>query len=132
MPPRDSAGDNARTPRDAIAALAAQLDGEVVLDDLGRRCVTREVARRLFSERAAAEVRLREARERLDAQFIEQAAANPVWAGIPAGTIPDGVSPAAAMLVAAKAAQPRRQSVLEHALANDGAIEYHPIEQVPG
>jgi hypothetical protein len=35
-------------------------------------------------------------------------------------------------LAAAKDAEPRRQSVLEHALANrDGATIYHPIEQVP-
>jgi hypothetical protein len=34
------------------------------------------------------------------------------------------------MMQADKDAQPRRQSVLEHALADrDGAIEYHPIEQ---
>jgi hypothetical protein len=36
------------------------------------------------------------------------------------------------MLQAAKDARPRRQSVLDHALANrDGKIEYHPVEQVP-
>jgi hypothetical protein len=58
--------------------------------------------------------------ERLDAQYAEQAASHPVWAGIPADRIPDGVSPATAMLAAAKDAQPRRKSVLEHALDNSG------------
>jgi hypothetical protein len=118
------------SPLDAIAALAAQLDGEVELDDLGRRCVTREVARRLFAERAAAEAKRQEMQERLDAEYLERAAANPVWPGIPADQIPDGVAPALAMLTAAKDAHPKRQSVLEHALQDrDGAIEYFPIEQ---
>jgi hypothetical protein len=44
-----------RTPRGAVDGLAAQLGGEVVLDDLGRRCVSRDMARRLFAERVAAE-----------------------------------------------------------------------------
>jgi hypothetical protein len=35
------------------------------------------------------------------------------------------------MLAAAKDARPRRQSVLDHALSNEGVIEYHPVEQVP-
>jgi hypothetical protein len=34
------------------------------------------------------------------------------------------------MLTAAKAALPKRQSVLEHALQDrDGAIEFHPINE---
>jgi hypothetical protein len=67
--------------------------------------------------------------ERRDAGFAAQAAANPVWGGISADRIPEGVAPALAMLTAAKDARPRRESVLEHALANDGMIEFHPIEQ---
>ena len=117
-------------PRDAIAMLAARLDGEVLSDDLGRRCVSREVARDLFSEREEQALRWREMQARLDAEAAEAAARNPVWGGIPAGQIPDGVAPALAMLTAAKDAGPRRQSVLEHALQDrDGAIEYFPIEQ---
>ena len=123
-------GPYVATPRDAIDVLAGRFAGEVVLDDLGRRCVSRETARRLFTEREEGERRQREALARRDAELAEQAARNPVWTGIPAGWIPDGVSPAAAMMQADKDAQPRRQSVLEHALADrDGAIEYHPIEQ---
>jgi hypothetical protein len=120
-----------RSPRDAVDALAAQLDGEVTLDDLGRRCVSRETARRLFTERAAGEAKRREVQERLDAQYAEQASIHPVWAGIPADQIPDGVAPAAAMLQMAKDAQPRRKSVLEHALDNSGEFEYIPIQTVP-
>jgi hypothetical protein len=34
------------TPRDAIDALAHQLGDHMILDDIGRRCVTRSTARR--------------------------------------------------------------------------------------
>jgi len=64
-------------PRDVIEALARQLDGVVVLDDIGRRCVTRETARALFAGRAEAERREREAQERREAELHEQAANNP-------------------------------------------------------
>jgi hypothetical protein len=118
------------TPRDAIDVLAGRFAGEVVLDDLGRRCVSREVARRLFAERAAAEAKARKAWERREVELAEQAAANPVWPGIPAGPDSDGATAVARMLAAARDALPKRQSVLEHALQDrDGAIEYFPIEQ---
>jgi hypothetical protein len=121
-----------RSPRDAVDVLAAELGAAVVLDDLGRRVVSRETARRLFAERDEGERRQREAQERYQAEQAEQAARNPVWTGIPAGQFPDGVSAATAMLQAAKDAQPRRQSVLDHALQDrDGQIEYHPIQQEP-
>jgi antitoxin component of MazEF toxin-antitoxin module len=114
------------TPRDVVDALAHQLGDDVVIDDLGRRCVTRETARRLFTEREAQERRVRQVQADNEARAAEQAAAN-VPRGIPASQIPDGVAPAAAMLQAARDAQPRRQSVLEAALANDGSYTYHPI-----
>jgi hypothetical protein len=117
-------------PRDAIAMLAARLDGEVLSDDLGRRCVSREVARDLFSEREEQALRWREMQARLDAEAAEAARANPVWPGIPAGPDSDGATAVARMLAAARDSLPKRQSVLEHALQDrDGAIEYFPIEQ---
>jgi hypothetical protein len=118
------------TPRDAIDVLAGRFAGEVVLDDVGRRCVSRETARRLFGERAAAEAKAREARERREVELVEAAAASPVWPGIPAGPDSDGATAVARMLAAARDSLPKRQSVLEHALQDrDGAIEYFPIEQ---
>jgi hypothetical protein len=42
-----------------IHHLAAQLGDDVVLDDLGRQCVSRDTARRLFTERAAQQERQR-------------------------------------------------------------------------
>jgi hypothetical protein len=120
-------GQFVTTPGDAVDALAAQLDGEVVLDDLGRRCVSREVARRLFAERAEGERRQWEAQQRREEELAEQAANHRPRGGVPADRIPAGVLPVVAMTQAAKDAEPRRQSVLEHALANDGAVVYHPI-----
>jgi hypothetical protein len=94
--------------------------------------VTGDVARRLFAARAEADAKRREAQARPDAELAEQEASNRPWAGVPAGYVPDGVLPVSAMLQAAKDAGPRRQSVLEHALANEGGvIEYHPVEQAP-
>ena len=84
------------TPLAAIVALTAQLGGEVVLDDLGRRCASRETARRLFAERPRS--RSGSGRCRSAATRSSQLAArNPVWTGLPAGWIPDEVTPAAAM-----------------------------------
>ncbi len=43
-----------------IDTLAEQLGDDVVLDDIGRRCCTRDTARRLFTERAEAHAREQE------------------------------------------------------------------------
>ena len=94
--------------------------------------MTRETARALFAERAEAERRQREAHERREAELHEQAANNRPRGGVPADRVPDGVSPAAAMLQTALDAEPRRRSVLEEALANRGdAIVYHPVDREP-
>jgi hypothetical protein len=122
-------GPYVTTPKDAIDALAHQLGDNVILDDIGRRCVTRSTARRMFTERAEAERRQREARERHEAELVEQAANNPPRGGVPHDAIPDGVSPAAAMLQAAKDAEPKRRTPLEEALDNDGSLTYHPIRE---
>ena len=122
-------GQFIRTPKDAVDALERQLDGEVVLDDLGRRCVSRETARALFAERAEAEQRQRETHQRREEELAEQAANNPPRGGIPADRIPDGVSPAAAMLQAALDAEPRRRTPLEEAFDNDGALTFHSLRE---
>jgi len=71
-----------KTPKDAIDVLAHQLDGAVTLDDLGRRCVTRDTARQLFTDRAEAEQRQREARERHQAEAAAKPRHHP--RGVPA------------------------------------------------
>jgi hypothetical protein len=84
----------------------------------------------LFAEWDEAERRRREVEQRRQAEAVEQAVRNRPWAGVSAASVPDGVSAATVMLAAAKDASPRRQSVLEHALANEGGeFEYHPVEQ---
>jgi hypothetical protein len=120
------------TPRDAVDALASQLDDQVILDDLGRRAVPRKVARELFTERAEGERRQREAQQRHEEELAEQAANNRPRGGIPADRIPEGVLPVVAMMQAVKDDEPRRQSVLEHALANDGGVVYHRFDREDG
>jgi hypothetical protein len=116
------------TPREAIDALAVHLGDRVILDDLGRRCIGRDMARELFAERAEAEQRQREVQQRNETQLAELVANNVPRRGVPADQIPDGVLPAQAMLQAARDAEPRRQSVLEEALANrDGSLTLHRI-----
>ena len=117
------------TPRAAVDALAHQLGAEVLTDDLGRRAVSRDVARRLFAERRAAEAKQYEAQQRRDAEAVELAANNPVRGGIPADRVPDGVSPAAAMLQAAQDDEPRRTSVLEEALSNRDDIVFRSFDR---
>ena len=50
-----------------------------------------------------------------------------IWGGIPAVDLPPDVAPAAAMFAADRAAQPKRTSVLQEALANSGTLTYHPL-----
>lgn len=110
---------------------AAYLAGrgiEVVNDDLGRASVGRTDARQLFVEHRAAEVvkaEKRAAAERAAVEEDRQRRAS-IWGGVPADTIPPGVAPAAAMLQAAVDSRPRRRSVLEDALAGEGAT-FHPV-----
>jgi hypothetical protein len=122
-------GQFIRTPKDAVDALERQLDGEVVLDDLGRRCVSRAAARRLFAERAEVERRRREAQQRHEAELAEQAANNRPRGGVPVPEGFEGVSAAAAMLQAAQDARPRRRTPLEEAFANDGALTFHSLSE---
>ena len=116
-----------KTPPDAIDALAHQLGDQVILDDIGRRCVTRSTAGRMFTERAEAERRQREVQDRNEAQLYATPSANVPRRGVPADRIPSDVLPAAAMLQAARDNEPRRRSVLEEALDNDESLTYHPI-----
>jgi hypothetical protein len=99
-------------------------------DDLGRDCISRQAARRLLDEQREQVLR-QAARRRLveqeaveaDEQFRAQ-----LWGGVRADRMPSDARPAEVMLAAARDAQPRRQSVLQDALAGGGAV-YHPIHQ---
>jgi hypothetical protein len=64
----------------------------IVLDDLGRRCVSRADAKRLFIERREAEARAREVTARQERQLIarDQEWRSQLPVGVPAGAIPPG------------------------------------------
>jgi hypothetical protein len=101
----------------------------IVADDLGRLAVTRDSARQLFDEHRENEARKREAAQRQEQAAIE--ADRQFRARLPRGTpwyaFPDSVSPAEAWRAAELAAQPKRRSVLEEALANEGTLTYHAL-----
>jgi hypothetical protein len=110
------------------SAFLADRGIEIVLDDLGRSAVTKADARQLFTEQREPEVRRREKAAELERQAIEadQLQRAQIWKGLPWHMIPDGVSPAQAMVAAEKDAKPRRRSVLQDALSNLGTV-FHPI-----
>jgi hypothetical protein len=96
----------------------------VVSDDVGRDCVSRGDAARLFGEKREDEVR-RAALARLAEQEAvedDQRRRALIWKGLPADAMPSDASPASVMLQAAKDARPRRQSMVEAAFANDGTV----------
>jgi hypothetical protein len=108
------------------AAGLAEKGVDIVTDDLGRLCVARADARRLFDEQREHEARVREALARNEAAAVaayEQQRAS-IWAGLPADSLPVGVAPAAAMLQSAKDAEPKRQSPLEEAFSGK-SMTYH-------
>lgn len=101
-----------------------------VVDDLGRPCISRSDVRELLDEDRANEARKARRRAAAEAAAV---AADREWraglpSGIPAGAVPEGLTAAALMMAADPMDQrPRRESVLEHALANrDGAV-FRPV-----
>jgi hypothetical protein len=104
---------------------------EIVRDDLGRPAVDRAAARAIFAEHleqeeAAARRRVEIERRAIEADRVFRAS---LPSGIPAGQVPAGVSGAQLLMLSDPERQgARRQSVLEHSLANpDGALIYHPV-----
>ena len=101
---------------------------EIVLDDLGRSCISRADAKTLFIEQREGEARKREMLDRNEQRAIEQDRLRRalIWRGLPAVDLPYGVSASSAMLQAARDAQPKRMGVLQEALAGE-SMTYHPI-----
>jgi hypothetical protein len=103
----------------------------VVADDLGRPSITRGAARELFAEHREQRAAAARHREEIEQRAIE--ADRAFRAALPAGVsfdaVPAGMS-AGMLMMAADPMQGsrRRESVLEHALANpDGALIFHPV-----
>jgi hypothetical protein len=114
---------------------AAELDRRgvaVVLDDLGRPAVDRATARALFAEHREQQEAAARRREEIERRLIaaDEARRAALPKGIPASTVPTGMSAAELMMSSDPMQGPRRQSVLEHALANPaGALIFHPLHR---
>jgi hypothetical protein len=123
--------DLAEPPAEGWHVYLAGRGVEVTLDDIGRMSVSRGDARQLLIEQREAEARKREVLERNEQQAIEadRVRRASIWGGVPAAAFPDGVSAASVMLTAAHDARPRRQSPLQHALANSGELAFHSLAE---
>jgi hypothetical protein len=117
-------------PGNGWAASLADRGISTVIDDIGRLSIRRDDARRLFTERAEAEVRKREVMEQQEQQAIarDQAFRSQIWGGVRADHMPSDARPAAVMLQAARESQPRRPSVLQHALSHEDGMVFHSFE----
>ena len=97
----------------------------VVVDDIGRKSITRSDARRLFDERREAEARQQEDVKRRDGEIGAQRVAG-LRRGVPWYEVPDGVLPVVAMTAADRDAQPKRLSPLQEQLAGE-TMTYHRL-----
>jgi hypothetical protein len=102
----------------------------VLTDDLGRLCVARGDAKRLFDEHREAVARRREVMARNEQKAIEadRLQRAQIWGGVRADSLPVGVSAGDAMAQAAKDAQPKRQSPMEEAFSGKSMV-YHEWPQ---
>jgi hypothetical protein len=116
-------------PVEGWAVFLAARGIEVTLDDIGRMAVARVDARQLLTERREREAEQARRRKLQEAQAVadDQIRRSQIWGGIPADHLPPGVAPAAVMLQNDRDAQPKRQSVLEHALGNSGELTFHSL-----
>jgi hypothetical protein len=105
---------------------------EVVTDDIGRPAISRADAKQLIDEKQQGEAHAREVAARQEREAVERDRA--FRAALPTGLhwtdIPVGVSAAELWAAAEKDARPRRRSVLEDALSNEGTI-LHIIGPTP-
>jgi hypothetical protein len=76
----------------------------IILDDLGRRAISRDDAKMLLAEAAEAEAEKARRRKLAEAQAVadDQLRRAQIWPGVPADHMPPGVPPAAAMLQTAR------------------------------
>jgi hypothetical protein len=101
----------------------------ILTDDIGRLAVSRDDAKQLLAEQRQAEAHAREVAERQERQAIaaDREFRAQLYPGTPWYELPPGLSAAEVWAQAEKDAQPKRQSVLQHALSNTGEMTYHPI-----
>jgi len=115
----------------------------VLADDVGRRSVSRDDARRLIAEHRASvareQERLRRHREETERQAIErdQEFRAQLHPGLPASMFAPGEDPIAVQIAAELASDPRRRSLREELMdaqfgrsaADERGYMYHPIRQ---
>ena len=99
-------------------------------DDLGRAAVERSAARAIYAEHREQQEAAARRRAEIERRVIEadERFRDSLPAGIPAGAVPEGVTPGMLLMLSDPMQGPRRRSVLEDALANDGTV-YHPIRE---
>jgi hypothetical protein len=113
------------------AAGLAEKGIRTVLDDLGRLCVSRGDARRLFEEHREAESRKREMAARQEQLAVEadRAFRAQLSPGIPWYQLPDGVSFAQAAAAAEAEAHPRRTPTRgEWLFGETDTMVFHSLE----
>jgi ParB-like chromosome segregation protein Spo0J len=118
-------------PPDGWAAELAARGVEIVLDDLGRRSISRADAAALFTAHRSQQEAAARRRVELEEQLVaaDEARRRALPRGVPAGAVPEGLS-AAQLMMLSDPMDPgsRRESVLEHSLANPGGgLIFHPI-----
>jgi hypothetical protein len=113
-------------PANGWAAYLADHGISIAFDDLGRRAIGREDAKKLLDAQRQDEIRRQDLAARNEAAAIE--ADRQFRASLPRGQawydMPPGVRPAEAMLQQAHDAQPRRRSLLEDAFAGTPSTMY--------
>ena len=101
-----------------------------VVDGIGRECIRAEDARTLVAAHHEDQARRARARREAEEQAVkaDQAFRRSLPPGIPVSLIPSGVTGAEVMTANdPDRARGRRQSILQHALENDGAVIFTPL-----
>jgi hypothetical protein len=113
--------DLAEPPVGGWAAYLASRGVELTLDDLGRLAVSRSDARMLLAEKREAETRRAKLRAEHDRRAEQQDRLHraSLPAGIPAGMVPEGLTPAQGMMLADKSSGPQAKSVHEQLLERE-------------
>ena len=113
--------DLAEPPIQGWSTYLASRGVELTLDDLGRLAVSRSDARMLLTEKREAETRRAELFAEQDRRAEQQDRLHraSLPAGIPAGMVPDGLTPAQGMMLADKSSGPQAKSVREQLLERE-------------
>lgn len=102
----------------------------IVLDDLGRKSISRADAKMLITEKRENELRQREAAARNEQRAVE---ADKAWrsqlpVGLPWYDAPVDVLPVVAMTAAARDESPRKRSMVEDLLDRRNTMVFHPMQ----